>query len=99
MPFMIGQRELGYSHDDIATQLNRAGQTNQRGRPWNGDIVRKALIRAGFADITAIRQGKAGAAERVSSKTARARQAYQSITPMVIGLYAAGHSTKQIAMN
>jgi hypothetical protein len=86
IPLVAGMRRSGMSGDEVAAELNRTGQRNQRGRPWTRCTVHMMLRREGLYEVNAIRPKLSRAIDGTppySHIRARSKIAYEAISPIV----------------
>jgi hypothetical protein len=100
IPLVADMRRSGMSGDEVAAELNRRGQRNQRGRPWTRYTVHTMLRREGLHDVNAVRPSLSRVIDGIppySHNRARAKIAHEAISPVVSRMYAGGKTTRDIA--
>jgi DNA invertase Pin-like site-specific DNA recombinase len=94
LPLVVELRERGYTHAEIASQLNGLGHRNQRKHPWSSSNVWMLLRREGYAELASRKRVATNPGIILRS---RARLAYAEIIPRVLRMYNAGKTTGTIA--
>ncbi len=100
IPQVVAMRRSGMSGNDVAEELNRNGQRNQRGGPWTHGTVYTMLKREGLNDINAVRRRRNRERDGIQpffNNRARVKAAYAGIIPIVCEMYATQNSTRYIA--
>jgi DNA invertase Pin-like site-specific DNA recombinase len=100
VPVVAEMRRSGMNGNEVAAELNRTGQRNQRGRPWTRYTVHLMLEREGLHDVNSARPRLSRVKDGIPPYypiRARSKIAYEAISPVVSRMYAAGKTTRDIA--